>query len=118
LVSARDAFGIEVSPVNGPQLPEIAGFVKGQPGRLYAKILKDFDGHSPAPFWRADSRPEDLRLVPGQTDSATWLFPASARTIHARLLYRKFWPEVAAAKGWPDNEMEVRNVEVECRQDE
>src|SRR5262249_44593134 len=118
VVSARDAAGKYMQPIIGPVLPDIVGSIKAQPGRLYAKVLKDFDGHSPAPFWRAESRPEDTRLIPGQTDTGTWLFPASTRIIQARLLYRKFWPEVAAAKGWPDNEMEVQKVEVECQRDE
>ncbi|HEV3143652.1 MAG TPA: multiheme c-type cytochrome [Gemmataceae bacterium] len=113
VVIARDDTGKEVPPVEGPRLPELAGEVRGQPGRLYAKILKDFAGHSPVPFWRADTRPEDSRLLPGQTETSTWLFPASTRKVEARLLYRKFWTEVAAAKGWPENEMEVAKTAME-----
>jgi hypothetical protein len=113
VVGARNDSGKEVQPLEGPRLPDIAGEVHGQPGRLYAKLLKDFDGHSPVPFWRADTRPEDTRLLPGQTDTTTWLFPATARHIEAKLLYRRFWPEVAKAKGWPDNEIEVAKASVE-----
>jgi hypothetical protein len=40
-------------------------------------------------------------------------FPASAKSVRARLLYRRFWPEVADAKGWPDNETTVRDVRVD-----
>jgi hypothetical protein len=113
VVVARDEARKEVQPLEGPHLPDIAGEVHGQPGRLYAKLLKDFDGNGPVPFWRADTRPEDTRLLPGQTETATWQFPATARHLEARLLYRRFWPEVAKAKSWPDNEIEVAKVSVE-----
>jgi hypothetical protein len=113
VVSARDGSGKEVQPLEGPRLPDIAGDVRSQPGRLYAKLLKDFEGHSPVPFWRADTRPEDTRLMPGQTDTTTWQFPATALRVEAKLLYRRFWPEVAKAKGWPENETEVAKASVE-----
>ncbi|MFL5340256.1 MAG: multiheme c-type cytochrome [Gemmataceae bacterium] len=105
LVTATDAAGRELSVQAGPRLPAVAGkSVGGHPGRLYAKQLKDFDGHSPAPFWRADPDVTDTRLEPGKPDSAEWRFPASATQIRVRVWHRRFWPEVAEMKGWTDNE--------------
>src|SRR5262245_778232 len=56
-------------PKDGPTLPAVVGkALAGKPGRLYAKVLRDSDGTSPAPFWRAD--PDyllDTRLKPGET---------------------------------------------------
>jgi hypothetical protein len=89
-----------------PLLPAAAGKdLAGRPGRLYAKLLKDFDGHSPAPFWRADPAATDTRLRPGQTDRIEATFPPEVGQVRVRLLYRHSWPEVAESKGWPDNEI-------------
>ena len=98
--------GGPLGPLAGPTLPAVAGReLAGRPGRLYAKLLHDFDGHSPAPFWRADPDLTDTRLRPGQPDRCEWAFPPGLRRVRVRLLYRRFWPEVAAVKGWTDNEI-------------
>ena len=77
--------------------------LKGKAGKLFAKVLKDWEGKSPVPFWRAAPEFDDSRLTPGQTESLEFTFPSSAASIRARLLYRKFWPEVIKQKGWPDD---------------
>ena len=105
LVTATDDAGRELPVRDGPKLPVVAGkSMTGQAGRLYAKQLKDFDGRSPVPFWRADPDVTDTRLLPGQPDSATWRFPATATEVRVRIWHRRFWPEVAEMKGWTDNE--------------
>jgi hypothetical protein len=92
----------------GPRLPDAAGGgLRGKAGKLYAKLLKDFDGRSPAPFWRADPEADDTRLSPSAPDRLHFQFPESAVRLRGRLLYRRFWAEVAASKGWPDNEILV-----------
>jgi hypothetical protein len=95
--------------LNGPILDPVAGArLAGQPGRLYAKVLRDFDGHSPAPFWRAD--PDyllDTRLKPGESDTNVWTFPPQTRAVRVRLLHRRFWQSVADVKGWTDNETSI-----------
>ena len=92
--------------LGGPILGPVVGVpLTGQPGRLYAKVLRDFDGHSPAPFWGAD--PDfvlDTRLKPGESDTNSWTFPSEMRAVRVRLLHRRFWQSVADAKGWTDNE--------------
>ena len=89
-----------------PLLPGVAGKdLAGRAGRLYAKVLKDFDGRIPAPFWRADPDLTDTRLVPGSTDRLEVMFPGEVRQIRVRLLYRRSWPQVAETKDWPDNEI-------------
>jgi hypothetical protein len=108
VVEGVGAHGKAVPARAGPTLPGPAGReLAGRPGRLYAKLLKDFDRHSPAPFWRADPKVTDTRLVPGRDDRACFTFPAGVERIRVRLLYRRFWQEVADTKGWPDNEMVV-----------
>jgi Cytochrome c554 and c-prime len=97
-----------VPVIRGSLLPAVAGReLAGRPGKLYARILHDFDGKTPAPFWRADPAVQDTRLVPGRTDRLTFAFPAKTTRVRVRLLYRRFWPEVTEAKGWPDDTIVV-----------
>ncbi len=110
-VEAFDAAGRPL-PADGPTLPPAAGpAVAGKPGRLYAKLLRDFDGRAPAPFWRADPEFTDTALRSGEADKSAYRLPPTAARVRVRLLDRRFWPEVAAAKGWTDNERIVAEVE-------
>ena len=108
LVSATNAAGQPVNLTTGPTVPNIVGEdLAGHAGRLYAKQLTDFAGRQPVPFWRA--RPEflDTRLFPNQTDRAEFLFPTTVRQVRIRLVYRRFWQQVADSKGWRDNETTI-----------
>jgi hypothetical protein len=92
----------------GPRLPAVAGReLAGRPGRLFAKLLKDFDGHSPAPFWKADPEPTDTRLTPGESDVSRYTFSSAVERLRVRLVYRRFWEEVARRKKWPDQDLIV-----------
>jgi hypothetical protein len=93
---------------NTPRLGALAGAqMQGLPGLLFAKQLSDQDGHSPVPFWRARPQVIDTRLAPRRTSTSTYQFPLPARFVQVRLLYRRFWPEVAQSKGWPDDSISV-----------
>jgi hypothetical protein len=106
VVEGFDAAGAPLAPRAGPVLPAAAGRdLAGRPGRLYAKLLKDFEGRSPAPFWRADPDPVDTRLFPGRAERLAFDFPPALRRLRVRLIYRRFWQEVARAKGWPDEDV-------------
>jgi hypothetical protein len=116
VVEALTANGQPTPLVDGPVLPSVAGqALAGRPGKLYARLLKDFDGHSPAPFWMADPDAVDTRLTPGQPDRETFTFSAEAARLRVRLLYRRFWQQVADAKRWPDNEIVVAEHDVSLR---
>jgi hypothetical protein len=107
-VAGEDAAGRPLAVRSGPTLPAAAGKdLAGKPGKLYAKLLKDFDGHSPAPFWRADPDADDTRLEPGRADEAEFAFPPGLARAHVRVIYRRFWDEVVRAKGWPDRDLTV-----------
>lgn len=104
VVEAFDAGGKPLPPIAGPTLPALAGpDVHKKAGKLFAKVLKDWEGKSPAPFWRAAPEFDDTRLLPGQTERVSFSFPPEAVTLKARLVYRKFWSEVTRLKGWPDD---------------
>jgi hypothetical protein len=116
LLLVVDASGADGRPPplkDGPVLSSVAGkALAGRPGKLYAKLLKDFDGRSPAPFWQADPDAVDTRLTPGEPDRIAWMFAEGAARLRVRLLYRRFWQQVADEKGWPENETVVAEREV------
>jgi hypothetical protein len=93
----------------GPKLPALAGDeLAGRPGRLYARLLRDFDGHSPVPFWLASPDPApDTRLIPGKVEEDVFDFPSTLSGLRLRILYRRFWPEVARSKHWPNDDLLV-----------
>jgi hypothetical protein len=98
--------------LDGPALPGSAGKeFAGMAGRLFAKQLTDFEGGSPAPFWRARTDAKDTRLVPGRTERSTFVFGPETTRVRVRLLYRRFWPEVVEQKGWPDQTITIINRE-------
>ncbi|HEY8504931.1 MAG TPA: multiheme c-type cytochrome [Gemmataceae bacterium] len=110
-VEGIDPQGRAVLPTDGPTLPRVVGgALAGQAGRLYAKVLRDFDGNSPVPFWRARPEFTDTRLRPEVADESRYVFPPEVRQVRARLLYRRFWHEVAEVKGWRGNTVTIREL--------
>jgi hypothetical protein len=117
IVEPLDPNGLPLVMQDGPTLPQPAGrAIAGLAGRLYARLLKDYDGRSPVPFWRADEdQTEDSRLSPGQSDRVAFTLPERTSTVRVRLLHRRSWPQVAEAKAWPDNEILVFDESYEVR---
>lgn len=111
VVEGADRDGKPVAPLGGkdqPLLPPFAGpELAGKPGKVFAKLLKDSDGKAPVPFWRAGAEPTDTRLRPGETERVAVAFPVSLHRVRVRLVYRRFWQEVAKAKGFPDGDTVV-----------
>lgn len=113
LVEPLDARGVAIAPTSGPLLPTVSGEeVAGKPGRLYAKLLLAKDGKNAEPFWKTEAEAEDTRLVPGKPDRSEYAFPAEATHLRVRLIYRRFWPQVARDKGWKDNETVVVDTNI------
>jgi nitrate/TMAO reductase-like tetraheme cytochrome c subunit len=114
VVEGLDGTGNKIAPLEGPRLPAAAGReLEGKAGRLYAKLLRDEQQHSPAPFWKAQPEFQDNRLRPGAADQLSCTFPASVENVRISLLYRRFWQEVARSKGWGNIEIVVREETVQ-----
>jgi hypothetical protein len=113
VVEALRSDGVSIPSSQGPKIPLIAGEEwAGKSGKVYAKRLTDFEGKTPAPFWRARSDVEDTRLIPGQVDTVRWRFLAAADHFRIRLIYRRFWPETAKTKGWPRDDLVVLDQDI------
>ena len=105
VVAASGAKNQRVDLVEGSRLPASTGKWSGSAGMLYAKQLFDDKGHTPVPFWTPIDKITDTRLLPDQTGSANdFLFATSAKHVTVQLWYRRFWHEVAQARGWTDND--------------
>lgn len=115
VAQAENARGEPLPLVAGPTLPAPAGReLHGQPGRLFARLLRGLDGKSPAPFWRADPGSlQDTRLAPGQAEEVPLVFPPETARVRIRVLYRRFWDEVIRSKSWPDRDLLVHERLVE-----
>ncbi len=108
VVEGLDAKGVVTKLHEGPRLPAHAGRqVAGLPGYLFAKQLFSAEGKAPLPFWAPHDRVLDTRLAPGRAETFSFVFSPETKTIRARLLYRRFWPELADPRGWHDNETVV-----------
>jgi hypothetical protein len=102
LVEAFDGAGRFIALSEGNVLPDAAGRSRaGRPGRLFAKLLTDASGKGPLPFWRTPARVLDTRLAPGRTTRCEFVFSQRPSVVRVRLIYNRFWDEIAALKGWP-----------------
>lgn len=113
VVEGQTSQGRTVPLHAGPKLPALAGDeLSGRPGRLYARVLRDFEGRSPVPFWSASpDPPPDTRLIPEKVEEEVFDFPATLTRLRLRVLYRRFWPEVARAKHWPHDDRDLLVLE-------
>jgi hypothetical protein len=108
VVTARDDAGKLLALQEGPALPGWTGDYAGQPGRAYAKILRDdWTGETPTgAYWRPVTIVEDTRLAAFQTDRSRYTFtlPASqaGANVEARLVFRRAFAKLAEQKGWTD----------------
>ena len=108
LVDATDTHGSVVQIKDGPVLTNPGeSTLRGRPGMLFAKLLFGPGGKTPIAFWHEHQRIEDTRLVPEQPVVAHFRYPLGVKSIRVRLIYRKFWRDVAKAKGWPDEEIVI-----------
>lgn len=115
VVEGFTASGEPIAPLRGRTLPALAGKgFAGLPGRLHAKLLQDEQGRLPASFWLTARVVDDTRLRPEQADESEFVFSPALTRLRVRVLYRRFWQEIADRKQWPDNEIVVldRSIDI------
>ena len=107
VVEATDSAGNPLQWRSGPLLPDWAGDEAGQPGYIFAKVLRDlWTGESPTgAYWRPVEIAQDTRLAAMATKSNSFSFapPAEGEVqVKIRLIYRRAYPQLAEWKGWDD----------------
>jgi hypothetical protein len=118
VVESCAADGRHLPIQSGPRLPSRAGpEIAGLAGKIYGKQLRGLDGAELAPFWRADPEFVDTRLHPDAIERLEFTWNGAAARVRVRVLYRRFWHEVAEIKRWPDNEVAVWDQTVEMPAD-
>jgi hypothetical protein len=73
----------------------------GKAGKIFAKMLLDANGKGPVPFWGAPALSKDNRLVPDRADRGVYVFAEKSSLVRVRLIYNRFWNDVARQKAWP-----------------
>lgn len=112
LLDARDSNGHPLEPVGNKteELPPLAGKgndprdLAGKPGRMFARPFVTKTGAVPAGGFNADHILFDTRIPPRETDHSTYHFalPQDGQAaVDAKLIYRWTYRPMAVRKGWP-----------------
>jgi hypothetical protein len=115
VVTAQDAQGKPLRLRSGATLPAWAGNYSTQPGRTFAKILKDKKtGETPtAAFWRETAVVADTRLQPFAPDMSQYTFAAPKTTdvtVEVTLIYRRAFQQLMQQKGWSDPDIVMQQT--------
>ena len=107
VVEALDADGKPLTLLEGPVNPDYAGDYGGQPGKTFAKVLRDeWTGETPTgAYWRPVTVVEDTRLAALASDDTAYTFAAPADqviTVNVRLIFRRAFYTLSKQKGWDD----------------
>jgi hypothetical protein len=113
-VKVVDGQGQSLTQLGGPQVPVWGGEQAGDPGRAYAKVLRDIaTGQYPVvSYWKQTNIVTDNRIPASMSDTSTYTFaaPPGGETIWVtvELRFRRLFQDTLDAKGWqtPDVIME------------
>ncbi|HEY5610496.1 MAG TPA: hypothetical protein VIL97_04765, partial [Thermoanaerobaculia bacterium] len=118
-VRTRDARGRDLALSSGPVLPAWTGAFARQPGRVFAKVLRDLwaDQEPTGAYWRPVRLVADTRIPALGSDISHYRFTApdgAAAFIDVQLIYRRAFEDLARAKGWQDSDivMQARRIRV------
>lgn len=117
VVTATDANGTLLALQDGPLLPEWAGDYADQPGKFFAKILRDkLTGEAPTTsYWREIELVEDTRIPALATDTSRYQFVAPETdvvTVEVQLLYRRAYQTMMEQKDWPDPDIVIAQQQI------
>ena len=106
-IEVEDGQGQQLSQVAGPRVPDWGGPQAGQPGTVFAKVLRDLEtGEQPVVnYWRPSAVAADNRIPARESDVSVYYFSAPTSedtvTISAELRFRRIFQPLMDAKGWP-----------------
>jgi hypothetical protein len=124
IVNATGKDGKRIKQIAGPTLPDwtgkgdpSAGNYAGQPGKVFAKVLREEWTHiePSGAYWNPTRIVSDNRIPAGTSDSTTVAFKTDGEqsiTIKAKLYFRRAFRKLMVQKGWtaPDILMEISSV--------
>jgi hypothetical protein len=117
-VVALDRLGQPLQQTGGSSLPQWSGAQAGQPGKAYAKLLRDAvtAEYPVVSYWKQTYILSDNRLRALESDTSAYTFRippgGSPVTVMVRLLFRRNFQQEMDARGWnvPDILMEEAQV--------
>jgi hypothetical protein len=119
VVTATNAHGQALPLRSGETVPAWGGPQSGQPGKAFAKVLRDVkSGEWPVVnYWKQALIVSDNRIAAMEGDTSVYGFAAPSTggpvTVTAELHFRRVFQEVMDAKGWgtPDILMEAEQLQ-------
>ena len=118
IVEAVDGDGAPLPLLDGPQLPDWAGDYATQPGRGYAKLLRDeWTNEMPtASVWRPVQIEDDTRIPAMGHDASSYRFAlpeAGGATVNVKLVYRIAFQQLMEWKGWTDPDIVMQEMTID-----
>jgi hypothetical protein len=115
--------GQPLTRLYGPQVPAWGGIQAGEPGKVYAKILRDLEsGQYPVvSYWKQTGLVSDNRIPAGESDLSHYTFIApgvgEAVTLDVELRFRRLFYDELTGRDWdtPDVIMEqaINSITIE-----
>lgn len=123
VVAATDGQGQALPLQDGPVVPDWGGDVASQPGKAFAKVLRDLEsGQEPAAsYWNPTVIVSDNRIPAFGADTSVYEFeapPGGTVEVEATLIFRRAFWELMEAKRWDDTpdivmEQEAQSIMIE-----
>jgi len=118
VITATNELGQVLSQESGPVVPEWGGAQAGQPGKAFAKVLRDATT-SELPvvsYWKQALIVSDNRIPAMGSDLSSYTFAAPAAggslTITAELRFRRTFQSLMDSKGWATSDIVMQEAQV------
>jgi hypothetical protein len=125
LVEAVSENGERLDFISGGRVPSWGGTgttgegnYANHPGKGFAKILSDRQGHSPASDWNAAGILSDNRIAAQTSDISDYYFRAPGKSskvkVNIKLIYRRFFKETMDGKGFSLGDIIMKSDSIGC----
>ena len=109
IVEAMDPEGASLELLSGPHIPDWAGDLDGNPGKVYAKVLEDaLTGQYPVVnYWNPTLIHSDNRIPANQTQKEVFTFQMRGESaeVNVQILFRRLFQPIAEDYGWDLDEI-------------
>jgi hypothetical protein len=118
-ISALDSDGTPVPMRIGNEIPEWIGDLAGEPGEVYAKVLKNArTGYFPVvDYWNPTLIQSDTRIPANETRTSAYEFDIGENqvTVQIQVLFRRMFQPTAQVYGWDISEILMAEETIEVQ---
>jgi hypothetical protein len=109
-VTARDQNGKLLPQLGGPVIPEWAGDLAGNPGKVFAKVLADArTGEYPVvDYWNPTVIQADSRIPANSSYVTVYKFPTRSEgeiSLQIQVIFRRLYQPIAEIYGWENPDL-------------